>query len=86
MQVKSIAEWEHSAILSKNAILSTFIKLPIVFKIFVLTIFEWPFYTGFTVVYSDAALVIFSQITYKITKILLRIFNRNISILTHLTK
>ena len=32
-----------------SAILLTFIKLPIVIKIFVLSIFEWPFYTGFTV-------------------------------------
>ena len=31
--------WEHSAVLS------TFIKLPFVIKIFVLSIFEWPFYT-----------------------------------------
>ena len=31
------------------AILATFIKLPFVIKIFVLPIFEWPFYTGFTV-------------------------------------
>ena len=31
------------------AILSTFIKLPFVIKIFVLSIFEWLFYTGFTV-------------------------------------
>ena len=38
MQVKIIAEWEHSAILS------TFIKLS-----FVLSIFEWPLKTGFTV-------------------------------------
>ena len=30
-----------------SAILSTFVKLPIVIKIFVLSIFEWPFYTGF---------------------------------------
>ena len=30
-----------------SAILSTFIKLPFVIKIFVLSIFEWPFYTGF---------------------------------------
>ena len=30
-----------------SAILSTFIKLPFVFKIFVLSVFEWPFYTGF---------------------------------------
>ena len=38
MQVKSI---EHSALLL------TFIKLPFVIKIFVLSIFEWSFYTGF---------------------------------------
>ena len=31
------------------AILSTFIKLPFVIKIFVLSISEWPLYTGFTV-------------------------------------
>ena len=32
-----------------SAILLTFIKLPFVIKIFVLSIFEWPFYTGCTV-------------------------------------
>ena len=32
-----------------SAIFSTLIKLPFVIKIFVLSIFEWPFYTGFTV-------------------------------------
>ena len=32
-----------------SAILSTFIKLPFVFKTFVLSIFEWPLETGFTV-------------------------------------
>ena len=36
-------QWEHSAILS------AFIKLPFVIKIFVLSLFEWPFYTGLTV-------------------------------------
>ena len=36
-------QWEHSAIPL------TFIKLPFVIKIFVLSIFEWPFNTGFTV-------------------------------------
>ena len=35
--------WEHSAMLS------TFIKLPFVIKIFVLSIFKWPLETGFTV-------------------------------------
>ena len=35
-----------------SAILSTFIKLPFVIKIFVLSIFDWPFYTGFTVHYN----------------------------------
>ena len=39
----SLMQREHSAILS------TFIKLPFVIKTFVLSIFEWPFYTGFTV-------------------------------------
>ena len=32
-----------------SAILLTFIKLPFVIKIIVLSIFEWLFYTGFTV-------------------------------------
>ena len=32
-----------------SAILSTFIKLPFVIKIFGLFIFEWPFYAGYTV-------------------------------------
>ena len=32
-----------------SAILSTFIKLPFVFKIFVLSIFEWLLKAGFTV-------------------------------------
>ena len=40
--LQSAPRGEHSAILS------TFIKLPFVIKIFVLSIFEWPFYTGFT--------------------------------------
>ena len=46
MQVTSIAECSKG----HSAILLTFIKLPFVIKIFALTIFEWPFYTGFTVV------------------------------------
>ena len=37
-------------ILEHSAILLTFIKLPFVIKIFVLSIFEWSFCTGFTVV------------------------------------
>ena len=32
-----------------SAILSTFIKLPFVIKIFVLSIYEWPLKTGFIV-------------------------------------
>ena len=44
-------EGEHSAIpIEHSAILLTFIKLPFVNKIFVLTFFEWSFYTGFTVI------------------------------------
>ena len=33
-----------------SAIFLTFIKLPVVLKTFVLSIFEWSFYTGFTVI------------------------------------
>ena len=66
MQVESIAECSKGSILQyfgpliklpfvikifvHSAILLTFIKLPLVIKIFVLSIFEWPFYTGFTVI------------------------------------
>ena len=32
-----------------SAKLTTFIKLPFVIKMLILSIFEWPFYTGFTV-------------------------------------
>ena len=46
-----------------STILSTFIKLPFVIGIFVLSIFDWPFYTGFTVqhliVWFKATLFIF---------------------------
>ena len=35
-----------------SVILSTFKKLPLVIKIFILSFFEWPFYTGFTVLPS----------------------------------
>ena len=38
--------------LEHSAILLTFIKLPFVIKIFVLSIFEWLFYTGFTIMQS----------------------------------
>ena len=40
-----------------SAILSTFIKLPFVIKIFVLSIFEWLFYTGLTV-YETAHVIL----------------------------
>ena len=33
-----------------SAILLTFIKIPFVINIFVLSIFEWPFKTGFTII------------------------------------
>ena len=48
MQVRSIAECSKG----HSAILSTIIKLPFVFKTFVLSIFEWPLKAGFTVVVS----------------------------------
>ena len=42
-------------------ILSTFIKLPFVIKIFVLSIFELQFYTGFTVF-----IIIFDKLIYQL--------------------
>ena len=36
-----------------STIFLTFIKLPFVIKNFVLSIFEWPFYTGFTILLLD---------------------------------
>ena len=40
-----------------SAKLLTLIKLPFVIKIFILSIFEWPFYTGFTVNVFNYALL-----------------------------
>ena len=40
-----------------SAILLTFIKLLFVINNFVLPIFKWPFYTGFTVICLDALLL-----------------------------
>ena len=45
MLVKSIAE--------NCAILSTFIKLPLIIKVFDLSPLEWPLKTGFTVYYVN---------------------------------
>ena len=39
-----------NALRENSAILFTFNKLPFVIKIFVLSIFEWPLKTGFTVI------------------------------------
>ena len=47
-------QWEQGEL---SAILLTFIKLPFVIKTFVLSIFECPFYTGFTVFYIFSYMV-----------------------------
>ena len=57
MQVKSIAEWEHSAILL------TSIKLTFVIKIFVLSVVGWPFKTGFTVVHCGTYAYVTTTLT-----------------------
>ena len=59
MLVKSIAE----------CILSTFIRLPFVINIFVLSIFEWPFYTGFTVPIKSNNFKFNSQLSLNKTEI-----------------
>ena len=47
-----------------SAILLTFIKLPFVIKIFVLSIFEWPFYTGFTDQTYEAMFLLLTAISF----------------------
>ena len=59
MQVKSIAECS-----KHSAILLTFIKLPFVIKIFIVSIFEWPFYTGFTGNYNSEKAIPFHSLFY----------------------
>ena len=50
MPVRSIAECSKRAFCNTfDVILLTFLKLPLVFKTFDLSIFEWPLKTGFTV-------------------------------------
>ena len=46
-----------------SAILLTFIKLPFVFKTFVLSIFEWPLKTGFTVHFLFTCQLFFIKIS-----------------------
>ena len=52
MQVRSIAECVLQVLLS-------YIMLPVVIKTFVLSIFEWPFYIGFTVqaIYNKQSII-----------------------------
>ena len=58
LQVKSTAECSKGSILHLgaffNTVLLTFNKLPFVIKIFVLSIFEWPLKTDFTVHYPES--------------------------------
>ena len=46
----AFAEILQNAPREHSAILSTFIKLPFAIKTFVLSVFEWPLKTGFTVI------------------------------------
>ena len=52
-----------------SAILSTFVRLQFVMKIFALSIFEWLFYTGFTVVSSGPVLLTFCKVKYRAVKL-----------------
>ena len=60
------------------AILVTFIKLPFVIKIFVLSIFEWPFCTGFTVI-SINTVTLDSEAARKTVQILIRRLHQELS-------
>ena len=47
-----------------SAILSTFIRLPFVFKTFVLSIFEWPLKTGLMYRLKDETPIVFVGFVY----------------------
>ena len=79
MKVKSIAECSKGSILQyfrssqeHFAILSTFNKLPFVIKIFVLSIFEWPFKTGFT----EHKRLLFLAVWFNTLVIMIKLFRK----------
>ena len=55
----------------QSAILSTFIKPPFVINIFVLSIFEWPFYTGFTALLKTLKFILELEFTDGAEKIVI---------------
>ena len=57
-----------------SAILLTFIKLPFVIKIFVLSVFEWLFYTGFTAIVVQAYSLKIDYLSVKFISILFFFF------------
>ena len=69
-----------------SAILSTFIKLPFVFKTFVLFIFEWPLKTDFTVFRSDGPVPVFSPIYYCNSTTFISTTAKSIKLITHYEK
>ena len=66
MQAKSIAECSRGGG-GHSAMLSTFINLPVVIKTFVFSVFECPFYAGFTVVYDQNIFCSFCQNIYYVS-------------------
>ena len=52
-----------NALREHSAILSTFVKIPFVFKTFVSSIFEWPLKTGFTVLIAYAQIPLINAYT-----------------------
>ena len=50
-----------------SKILLTFIKLPSIIKIYVLSIFQWTFFTGFTVLVSDSGVTKYRRYSRAIT-------------------
>ena len=70
--------------MQNSAILSTFIKLPFVIKFFVLSIFEWPLKTGFTLLIlkgkhmNETFVVELSRKRVHLTRISNYILDRNI--------
>ena len=64
-----------------SAILSTFIKLPFIVKIF-FSIFECPFYTGFTVIYPFDFRMLKTTLSFTINSVRVNIDDKKARCLT----
>ena len=64
-----------------SAMLLTFIKLLVVIRSFVLSIFEWPLYTSFTVKHSVNLKIFINESKDKVKRFSLNLFTKRVTYL-----